>query len=120
MDSTSSSVESRRHERRRLIYYPRVFDQKTGDLLGHLQDITEGGMKLLTRKPVAENREFTVGIELKGRSDAVERIVLSARSRWCRRASHPIFFDCGFRFEEPSPEDIAKIGYLIREFKSSY
>ena len=46
-------TDNRKAKRRNLIFYLRVFDRNTNEVIGHIVDVTTGGTLILTEKPVA-------------------------------------------------------------------
>ena len=57
-------VEKRQLKRRHLIYYLRVFDRTTDQLIGYLVDITTGGLKLMSEEPLDINKTLQLRMEL--------------------------------------------------------
>ena len=52
MEEDTAGSDVRAYKRRHLIYYLEVYDDETGDLLGHLVDITLQGLKLTSKKEI--------------------------------------------------------------------
>ena len=72
--------ENRHLSRWRLIHYLRVFDRESETLLGHVVDITVGGMMLVSVDPIAVDRDYEVRMVLPGGSQPLheERCLLNA------------------------------------------
>ena len=47
----SPTSENRTVERRRLVFYLRLFDQESKDIIGHLTDISTAGLMLVSVRP---------------------------------------------------------------------
>lgn len=108
--------ERRKIKRRYLMFYTRVFDAHTRDLLGHLLDITEQGASLISEHPLPVDRDFKLKMEL---SDAITDkpyLVFEARSLWCRPDVDPHFYDTGFLLTRITPEDIAIIQRIVEAY----
>ena len=56
--------ERRRLDRRTFSYYMRLMNENTGELVGHLADISTGGFKMESLKPIPSNVDFRFRIEL--------------------------------------------------------
>ncbi len=105
-----------RQERTHLIYHLRVFDAKTGKLLGHMTDITPEGMMLIGEKPVKPKKDFSLRMDLPRNVMADGHLTFSAQSKWCRKEAGGDFYAMGFRIVEMSPEGLAIMRALIRDF----
>ena len=105
-----------RAERTHLIYRLRVFDARTGRLLGHMTDITPEGMMLIGEKPVKPKKELSLRMDLPRNVMEDRQLTFSAVSKWCRRDSSGDFYAMGFRIEAISPEGLAVVRTLIRDF----
>ncbi len=105
-----------REERTHLIYHLRVFDAKTGKLLGHMTDITPEGMMLIGEKPVKPKKDFSLRMDLPRNVMADGHLTFSAQSKWCRKEAGGDFYAMGFCIVEMSPEGLAIMRALIRDF----
>ena len=63
-DHNGGQTERRHFKRRHLIYYLRVFNRKTGDLLGHLVDVTRDGIMLINEDHVPLDIEMDLRMSL--------------------------------------------------------
>ena len=99
--------ERRKLERRDFSHYLRLMNENTGELVGHLADISTGGFKLDSKKPISPNLDFLLRMD--NTSDIAEKdhLVFKARSRWCQPdAVDPALYNVGFQLIEIAPEDI--------------
>jgi hypothetical protein len=101
-------MAERRHiNRRQFSYYMRVMNETTGQLLGHLTDISTGGFKLDCQKPVPLNTRFVLHIDLNSEVASKQFMIFSATSRWCQPDRFdPTAFNVGFQILEMSPGDM--------------
>ena len=100
------ATNKRKLPRRNFSYYMRVLDKNTGELIGQISDISTGGFKLESSKPVAVGLTMELCIdqvrELAGRSF----IAFSARTRWCERDPYdPTIYNVGIQLLDMTPAD---------------
>lgn len=90
--------QTRNLQRRHLIFYLEVFDDETGELLGHLVDLTDTGVKLISKNTVPEGKKYTMRIALPEEYFKDDKFLrFPATSRWSRSAVNPDFYDSGFQ-----------------------
>jgi hypothetical protein len=100
------SAERRQVSRRRFSYYMCVTDEATGKLLGHLSDISTGGFKLDSIKPVPANTDFRLRVEQTGQISNKSFIAFKACARWCQiDAFDPNIYNVGFQITDMTPGD---------------
>ena len=58
------AMERRNKDRRDFSYYMRVMNENTGELIGHMADISLCGFRLESQKPISKNTEYPLRIEL--------------------------------------------------------
>jgi hypothetical protein len=108
--------EPKRSEKRRLlIYYLKVFSAETGELLGHVVDITHSGVMVLARQPFENGWEGKVRVELPFEHEGKTEIHLTVVSRWHRKDVNPQYFLTGFQVTAAAPSELSTIDYLISE-----
>ena len=108
--------DRRKLKRRHLIYYLRVFDRRSGDLLGHLVDLTTAGIMLISESPIPADHAYACRMVLPGQGDDQREVTFEAHSIWSKRDVNPAFYATGFRLERPDPEAVAAIEGLIAEY----
>ncbi len=91
----------RRARRRNLIMYLKVFEQgkDDGEPFAHLVDISDGGMMLMSGRPIDVKKDYKLGIRLPYPIDGVSEIKLSAHCLWCEHTVNDDVFDAGFRVD---------------------
>lgn len=109
--------DKRRIKRRHLIYYLQVFDNDTGNLLGHLVDITVEGVMLVSESPIETGREFKMKMLLPEEYAGQKEILFTGKSHWSRQDVNPTFHDTGFSLPEIGPREREIIELLIHDFK---
>lgn len=106
-------IEARSYKRRHLIYYLEVYDDETGDLLGHLVDLTTEGMMLITKKEVLPDKNFRLGMMLPEEYFKEGILKIEARSMWSRKDVNPDFYAVGFKTYDLDEETSKLITALI-------
>ncbi|MGE0082909.1 MAG: PilZ domain-containing protein [Desulfococcaceae bacterium] len=106
----------RKAKRRHIIYYLRVLDRNTGQLIGQLVDITTEGIKLISENPVDPETFLQLRMLLPDEINRKSEISFDVESMWCKRDINPNFFSIGFEFVDISQEDINIIKNLIYDF----
>ena len=107
--------ERRTMHRRHLIYYLRVWDSKTEQLLGHIVDIHIDGFMLVSEKPIETGKEFDLEIRWHPPEEEMQTLQLQATSRWSSNDVNPDFFDTGFQLLDTSEEVLQPVQEIIRE-----
>lgn len=108
--------ERRKLKRRHLIYYLRVFEQGTNKLMGHLVDLTQEGIMLISEDPIEVNKVYHLRMILPSRMGGKEEWLFDAESRWCKKDVNPDFYDTGFQLLNLKQEGLEIISNLIQGF----
>jgi c-di-GMP-binding flagellar brake protein YcgR len=103
-------------KRRHLFFYLRVWQSDSNRLLGHLVDITPGGMMLVSEEPIAVGEEFKLEIRTPDTEGAMKPMQFTATCRWSDNDINSSFYDSGFEFLDNTPEDIETISKLVEEY----
>jgi hypothetical protein len=111
--------ERRKLDRRTFSYYMRLMNDNTGELVGHLADISTGGFKMESLKPIPPNMDFQFRIELTSEVADVPYMVFGARSKWCQR-DHIDYsiFNVGFQIIDMSPGDVEIFSRMFEKYGS--
>ena len=107
--------ERRKLQRRHLIYYLRVFDRNTDQLIGHLVDITPEGVMLISEDSIETDIIFQLRMVLSAKIEGSRQITFAAKSIWCKKDINPDFYDTGFQLQKVEPKDIEVIKCLVDE-----
>lgn len=98
--------ERRQLSRRNFSYYMRVTDEVTGNLVGHFSDISTGGFKVDSSKPIPINTDYKLRIDQTGEISNKSYIIFKARARWCNvDVFDPNLYNVGFQIIEMTPSD---------------
>jgi hypothetical protein len=109
--------ERRRLERKDFSYYMRLIDQDTGDLVGHLTDISTGGFKLDSQTPIPVEKDYKFRMDLTGEVANKPSMVFIARSKWCEvDPLDPFLYNVGFQLINIAPSDIEIFNRMMEKY----
>jgi hypothetical protein len=113
MEETMS--EQRHIKRRHLIYYLRVIDSDTDQLVGFLVDINIKGLMVMSESPIPLGKNFHLKILRSTETDEGKYLLFDAKSRWCDKSVNSDFYDTGFELMNVKLDDFAEIENIIEE-----
>ena len=100
------TTERRKLARRNFSYYMRVMDESTGNLIGHLSDISTNGFKLDSPKPLPLKVDFRLRIDQTGEISNKSYMSFSAGALWCQLDQFdPNIYNVGFQIVSMTPSD---------------
>jgi hypothetical protein len=106
--------ERRRYPRKPLLFYARIFDRKTGQLLGHLADITPNGFMLIGAEALPSGRSFHLHLELpEGFAFKEQHLHFEASSIWSQPDLEPSQYATGFELAEVCQHALEIIEQII-------
>lgn len=108
--------DMREVNRRYLVFYLRVFDGMSSKIIGHLIDISEKGVMLLSDSPVEVNEDYRLRMRLPTQGKDRNEIIFKATSRWCKSDENPDFYLAGFQMYDLDEKTSRLISNLIRDF----
>lgn len=109
-------TERRKFKRRYLMYYSRVFNLKTGQVLGYLVDLTPEGIMILSEEPIEIGQIYRLRMDLPEGLTAKTSLDFAARSIWCKPDIDPNFYGTGFQISELAEGDLDLIERMIQEY----
>lgn len=111
-------MQERRHrERKDFSYYMRLTDNDTQNLVGHLVDISSGGFKLDSQKPIPINKDFRLRVDLTSEVADKPTMVFVARSKWCQvDPLDPFIYNVGFQYVSITPSDLSIITRMMEKY----
>ena len=116
MDSkTVQDINQRKTPRRHLIYYLRVYNAKTGELLGSLVDISTKGIMLVSDDTIPAGQHYHLKMVLPDSVDGSKNVEFEALSKWCKNDVNPDFFDTGFELIDPSSNFLEVVDKLVED-----
>jgi PilZ domain len=108
--------EKRSLKRWHLIYYLRVLDRNTSQVLGHLIDINEQGMMLVSETPIPIKEVFHLQMILPEEIAGTVNWNFDAKSLWSEPDINPMLCKTGFQLLDVHPEDVGTIECLIDDY----
>jgi len=97
-------LNERLHARHQPILYLKVFQQPGGKLVGHLVDISEVGIMLISEEEIEVGARLSLSFSPPGDAGSVEPVQFEAEVRWCRPEANPELLGLGMRVLSPSAE----------------
>lgn len=108
--------ENRTVDRRRLVFYLRVFAQDSKRMLGHLYDVSTAGLMLVCKQKVNPGSVYHARIILPKEVLGRHEMCLKITCRWCRPDAIAGFHVAGFQFDEIDLSQKKLIDGLNEEF----
>ncbi len=101
LNQQEDDSKNQRHEdRRHLIYYLKVENSITGELIGRVVDITGSGVLLISKDKFEDMSEIPIRIELG--DELFEKmhghLEMNIQCRWSKKDINPAYFVNGFSF----------------------
>lgn len=109
--------ERRNVERKEFSYYMRLVDNDTQKLVGHLVDISSGGLKIDSQEPIPVNKDYHLRMDLTSEIADKPTMVFIARSRWCEvDPLDPFIYNVGFQLVNIAPGDLNIINRMMEKY----
>jgi hypothetical protein len=83
--------ERRQTERKHLVYYLRVFDGPGAKVLGHIVNISAGGVMLLGDTVIPPNWNYHLRMKYPAMVTDRDDILFTATSRWCHKDTEDLY-----------------------------
>ena len=112
-----SIQERRKLKRRSLSYYMLVMDANSGEMIGHLVDITPLGLMMDSEKSLPLGTDFRLRLDTMPDVADKDYIKFTARSKWCLPdAVEPYLFDIGFSIIDIAQHDAEIIRHIAEKY----
>ena len=108
-------TEKRKHRRVNLIYYLEIHDQKTNYCIGHLVDISQGGIRMVSEFESIPDIEHNIQIYLPEDSSQ-KSVTMRAKSCWTQKDINPAYNASGLEFVELSEENTKIIKKMMNRY----
>lgn len=108
--------DKRISKRKESLFYLKVVDHASGELVGRLVDITADGFKLISKNKITLNEEFNLALELPAAFEGQEQMLFNATSLHSEKDVNPEYTVTGFRFIALSRENSKNIHRLMKEY----
>ncbi len=107
--------ERRKLHRRHLIFYLRLQDARTGELMGFLGDISPKGLLMISEQPLAVGRTLHLQLLLPHEIEGRNAVELEAVVRRCAPDYNPQFHAIGMEVNELEPAVLKVLEELVQE-----
>lgn len=108
-------TENRKLKRWKLIYALRIFDSDTDALIGHVDDINEGGMMIIGDRAFAPDQEYRFWMEVPMKSGEQEHVEIKAHCAWTEADKEYDLNRNGFKLHDVEALVVVAIKCLIDE-----
>ena len=112
-------LERRKFKRRSISYYLRVIDGGANQMIGHLADISQQGLKMDSQKPIPLSKVFKLRINTTVDVADKDYIEFSAITRWCEL--DPLqtgLFEIGFEIIKLDLHDAEIVQRIMEKYSS--
>ncbi len=112
-------MSERRHmERKYLVIYSRVFDRKSGKVLGYLSDLTLSGAMIIGEHPIEKGTLITLRMDLPDVAVFNQRhFDVEAEAMWSKPDVDPSFHNTGFQFLNANDEHRTILKHMIEMYE---
>lgn len=108
--------ELRKSKRNYLVFYLRVFNRVTNQILGYAVNLSADGIMILSDSPVPVGERFALKMRLPAELQEKESFSFDAVSRWCKKDENPDFYVSGLELHNINNEALYHIERLIEKF----
>jgi len=108
------SKEQRRLKRWQLVNYLRIFDAESGELLGHLVDVNQDGIMILSSNPLIRGKQYSLRMERLSNGE-ISDFKLTALAQWTKPDKDPHLHNTGCGLVDPSKDTLESIQILMEE-----
>jgi hypothetical protein len=111
--------ERRKIDRRNFSYYIPVTDAATTEQVGIMTDISLGGFKLDSQRPIPEGQVNRLRLNLTNEIASQESLVFVGRSKWCQPDYiDPSTYNVGFEVVNMTPSDAIIFQRMFEKYGS--
>jgi hypothetical protein len=97
-------LNERRHARHQPVLYLKVFQQPGDKLIGHMVDISEQGVMLVSEAAIDVGERLNLTFAPPVESGSTEPVQFEAEVRWCRPDANPELCGLGLHVIAPSAD----------------
>jgi Tfp pilus assembly protein PilZ len=111
-------TEQRKNERKKLIAFTPVYDCQRNLLLGHLDDLSMKGARLIGKKAMEVNKQIILAIGFPETPQfPARRAIIPSRVAWCKPEKNPQYFNVGFEFQEIDQENKTALKAILDKYR---
>ena len=109
-------MENRKMLRSHLLYFLKIHDRSSGELIGHLIDLTLNGIQLISEQKLDVDRYLMLRMALPTELKESKEIIFDAKCVWSKRDVNPNYFAAGLKVTNLYWDDVQSIRELIATF----
>ncbi len=109
-------IEKRKEPRRHLIFYLKVVDPATDQLIGHLVDISTVGMMIICQNELAIGQIIPLKLLLPEVFETATHLDLIGETVWCHKDVNPDYYAVGMKFRQTTSDSREVIKDLVSSF----
>lgn len=114
--ATSNKNDQRKQKRKNLIFYLKIHDEKTGNIIGHMANITTQGIMIVSENPLDIGSVLTLKMELPETYHLKKEIMFVAEVHWCQKDVNPHYYAIGLKFNHIAKDQLDIIAELIPKY----
>ncbi len=109
--------DQRVHKRSLLVSYLDAHDTATNEVVGYVVDISQGGMMVISKKPI--NVKMSISLAINVPEEVIETKVFNVTARSIRSIKDEDlnYYNTGFMFNELRPEDLPVLDNIVAAFE---
>ncbi len=108
--------DRRRANRHQLLFNARVYDVDRGHVIGHLSNLSEDGLMVVTEQPLPVGHAYRVRIPLPVAFDGLGELTTEVTVAWTEPATHPAYHRNGLRALSLDAEQRRVLTRLVEDY----
>ncbi len=109
--------DKREHKRALLVSYLDAHDTATSKDIGYVVDISQGGMMLISKKPIPVDISLVLAIKVPEEINETKTFKVTAKSIRSIKEGDLDYFNTGFMFDELKSDDLQVLDNIIAAFE---
>ncbi|MDJ0656642.1 MAG: PilZ domain-containing protein [Xanthomonadales bacterium] len=107
------ATEQRRSDRKTLSSIVPVFDAMTGERIGHIGNVSAGGVMVICQIEVGEGNLYQLNFVLPEAEDPAQEFNVGAHCLWCSEAQSTGTFWAGFEIIDATEEEAEALEDIV-------
>jgi hypothetical protein len=108
--------DRRKLKRKYMVFFGRVFDRHSAQLLGNVADITSEGVMIISGRPLDVDKVYHLRMDLPEHIFSIDHLDLDGQSIWCKPDIDPAYYNTGFQLSGVTPDQTEIIDKIIKEY----
>ncbi len=109
--------DKRVHKRAFLISYLDAQDTATNEVIGYVVDISQGGMMVISKKPIAVDMSMSLAINVPEEITETKVFNVTAKSIRSIKDGELDYYNTGFMFNELRTNDLSVLDNIVAAFE---